>query len=109
MALQSHAVYYEPSTAANLGIGNQFGSQLLPEPLLPCASRQRPVSVVLLAVVVIGMANAVGDVVICCSFFIAVHRLSYWALETTFFLSATHVVRMLHALFPTFSSRTAPT
>jgi hypothetical protein len=109
MALQSLAVYYEPSTAANLGIGDQFGSQLLPEPLPPCASRQRPVSVVLLAVAVIGMANAVGDVVICCSFCTAVHRLSYWAPGTTFFLFETDVVRMLHALFPTFSSRTAPT
>jgi hypothetical protein len=74
MTLQSHAVYSEPSTAATLGIGDQFGSQLLPEPLLLCVSRQRPASVALLAVAITGMANAVGDVVICCRFCIAVHR-----------------------------------
>lgn len=49
---------------------------VLPETLLPCASRQRPVSVALLAVAITGRANAVGDVVICCSVWIAVRRLS---------------------------------
>jgi hypothetical protein len=88
---------FEPSTATTLGIGDQFGLQLLPEPLLPCASQQRPASVVLLAVAITGWLTRLATSSYA-AFFASpyvVYHTGLW--KKNFFLTATDSA---HAALP---------